>query len=147
MKNILSLFIIFGLGLAAPAGDRVADAAALPEAATKYIAQHFPNETIQRVMVDDDDNREHDSKYEVVLGNRVELEFNPKGVWLEVDGGAVPLPENVLPAPILEYLKKNYPDQPATKISVERRGYEVKLLNRVELEFNKDGRFLRIDKD
>ncbi|OAM90352.1 PepSY-like domain-containing protein [Termitidicoccus mucosus] len=147
MKKLLFLFVIFGLGLVAPAGDRVADAAALPGAATKYIAQHFPNETIQRVTVDDDDNRRHDSKYEVVLGNRVELEFNPKGAWLEVDGGAVPLPESVLPAAILEYLKKNYPDQPATKISAERRGYEVKLLNRVELKFNKDGRFLRIDKD
>ncbi|MDR0353413.1 MAG: PepSY-like domain-containing protein [Opitutaceae bacterium] len=147
MKKLLSLFVIFGLSLAAPAGDRIADAAELPEAATKYIAQHFPNETIRRVTVDDDDNRNHDSKYEVVLGNRVELEFNPKGVWLEVDGGAVSIPESVLPAPVLEYLKKNYPDQPATKISVERRGYEVKLQNRLELKFNKNGRFLRIDRD
>ena len=56
--------------------------------------------------------------------------------WEEIDCKASSVPSAIVPAQIQEYIRKNYPDTTVKKIEKNRREYEVKLSNRVELSFD-----------
>ena len=45
----------------------------------------------------------------------------------------------------MSYIKKHYPNAQVYKVEKEKRGYEVKLSDGLELKFNHKGAFLRID--
>ena len=57
--------------------------------------------------------------------------------------GAVPA--DLIPASIAEYVKTHFPGTQIVKIDKERRGYEVELSNDLDLQFNKNGKFIGID--
>lgn len=122
--------------------DVVLDIKDLPAMAKTFIDTHFPNEGVKMVSKDDD-------SYDVYLENGFELDFYLTGDWDSVDGRTVQVPESVValvPEAIPAYLKQNYADQFIVEVNKEHFGFEIKLNNRVELEFDKEGKFLRIDK-
>ena len=51
----------------------------------------------------------------------------------------------MVPAPILNYIKENYPGDKVLKIERDRSRYEVKLSNRFELTFDSDFNIIDID--
>lgn len=55
------------------------------------------------------------------------------------------MPAAVIPAAIASYVKENYPGATIRKIEKERREYEVRLSNRVELTFDLKLRLVDID--
>ena len=57
--------------------------------------------------------------------------------------GAVPT--KIVPAKISKYVHKNYPNVLIKEIQKERRKYEVSLSNGLDLDFNLNGKFLKID--
>ena len=64
------------------AGDRVISPRQLPKAAKQYIKQHYQGQAIVYAEVDYDFGH---VKYEVKLGNGVELKFNARGSCYRVD--------------------------------------------------------------
>ena len=50
----------------------------------------------------------------------------------------------ILPA-IQKYVKANYPSAAIVQIDIDRNKYEVELNNGLDLEFSRDGRFLKVD--
>lgn len=121
--------------------DRVIPASELPSQIKKYISSHFINDAIVKAEEDD----ELMSKtYEIELKSGVELEFNSKKEVIEIKGDTK-LPDSVIPKRILQYVKANYPNNVIVKWELDGRKQQIELDNDVDLEFNRKGKFLRID--
>ncbi|MFS6555305.1 PepSY-like domain-containing protein, partial [Parabacteroides distasonis] len=67
--------------------------------------------------------------------------------WEEIDCKATAVPASVVPAKITQYVKANYPQVKVLQIDKKRNGYEVKLSNRMELEFNNNFQLTDMDND
>ncbi|HZH86586.1 MAG TPA: PepSY-like domain-containing protein [Brumimicrobium sp.] len=114
----------------------------LPKEIKKYIAKHFPDSKVLQAEREETLAGFH---HEVKLDKGVELEFDGNNKIVEIDGTSI-LPESVIPATIFKYVKTNYPENGITDWKLEGNKQEVELDNGIELEFNKNGEFVRIDK-
>lgn len=116
----------------------------LPEAARTFISEYYSSETIRSVK------REMDSGvllYEVDFTNGHEVVFNSKGEWVEVDApDGQSIPDGIIPAEILTYLEANYQGYGVNDITKTGAGYEVELVSGVDLLFDAQGDFIRVDK-
>lgn len=145
MKKIFSVLLLMVACVHyALAGDVIThDAKKLPAPARTFISTYFMNARISHIKIESE--LFQTKKYEVLLTDRTEIDFNGDGEWLEVDcdGGAVPAA--LLPAYVSEYLKANFPDAFVIKIERKRREVEVELNNDWSLTFNKKGELIEID--
>ncbi len=124
------------------AGDLVVPTSQLPAAATTFVKTNFPGQTIAYAVLD----REFSgTRYEVCLNNGVELDFDKNGTWDKVDCNYDPVPAQLVPASIANYVKANFADASIVKIDKERYGYDIELSNDLELKFNKKGQLMNID--
>lgn len=108
---------------------------------TSYISTHFPKNTILQVIKDRDGLTK---SYEVFLSENVSLEFNRKNEIIDIDG-ITKLPDSVIPEKILQYVTVNYPSNFITDWELDDRNQNVQLNIGIDLEFNMNGDFLRID--
>lgn len=145
MKKLLTMFACMMLTVSALcARDRVTrDVSLLPTEARELIETHFPNAAISYLKVDK--NIFRIEGYDVRLSDGTELDFNSKGQWSEIEAGRNNVPASLVPDVINRYMKKNYNGQHVKKIKHNRRGYELKLSNGLEVEFDNMGNFLRLD--
>lgn len=114
----------------------------LPTVAQTFVQTHFPSQEISLVKQEKDG-------YDVYLNNGFEIEFTLTGEWDDVDGRGKEIPTSIialLPESIPAYVTENYPNQLIVEINKEHFGYEIDLNNNIELEFDTNGTFLRIDK-
>lgn len=126
------------------ARDRVSrDVTLLPTEAREMIEHHFANTDISYLKVDK--NIFRIEGYDVRLADGTELEFNSKGQWTEIETGRGDVPASLIPDVIKKYMKQNYNGQRVKKIKHNRKGYELKLSNGLEVEFDNMGNFLRLD--
>lgn len=143
MKALSIYFLMILLAVSGCDNEKVVDETSLPPQATEFIEAHFPDASIARVVRDRDDLL---TSFDVILDNRVELEFDKQGECFSVDGNANDkLPDSLIPLKILEYVQKNYPDQYITDWEKNKTIQEVSLSNNKELIFNLSGTFLRYD--
>lgn len=125
--------------------DTPINPAALPQAARTFITSTFPNDPIVLAERDKDLLR---TEYSVELQSGTEIDFDAKGNWEDVSckriaGG---VPASVIPQKIKEYVAANYPNQAIVEISRDKRKIEVELSSDIDLEFDVNGRFLRVDR-
>ncbi|MGV3762820.1 PepSY-like domain-containing protein [Parapedobacter sp.] len=113
----------------------------LPKEAQLFISQHFPDHEIIQVVKERDDLR---TSYDVYLSDGFNLDFDKKGNIISVEGTSR-LPDSVVPEKILAYVQANYPDYFIRDWELDDRGQEVTLSNGIDLKFDKEGSFLRID--
>ncbi len=146
MKTKLNLAacLLVGLtfGLSANAQKSVITKAALPANAQTFLKTHFTGQEPTSII---EDKETFSKDYKVRFANNIEVEFDGKGNWEEVDGNHQTIPTTVIPKNIATYIKTNFPNTTVTKIDKGTWGYEVDLSNGIELEFNSKGNFLRID--
>ena len=114
----------------------------LPEEAKKFVETMFPGQTISYATLDKDF---FSKTYEVRLDNFVDIEFDKNGTWDKVECNYIAVPADLVPASIAGYVKNHFPNAKIVKIDKERRGYEVKLSNKLELHFNSHGKLRHID--
>lgn len=113
----------------------------LPQSAQTVVKSHFSDHTVAQITIDDDE-------YEVQFTNGAKVEFSKKGELRNVDSApGDSVSSALIPTAIKEYVDNIYPDQHIIKYEIGRRENEVKLSTGIELEFSKDGQFLRIDDD
>lgn len=114
----------------------------LPVNVKTFLEMHFPGQTIRLAEMDND-------SYDVYLANGFEIEFDLSGEWDDVDGRNQAVPEGILrllPQQLLDYVTSNYVDRKIYEVNKESFGYEIELDNRIELEFDSTGKFIRIDR-
>lgn len=137
--GILALALSAGFKANAQTGKTQAD---LPAAAQTFINTNFAGQTISYLSVDKD---RKSTEYDVRLSGGTSFEFDDNGNWEEIDGNKTALPASVLPNGIADYINKSYAGQNVVKIEKEKKKYEVELGDGTELEFDLNGKFLKVD--
>lgn len=121
--------------------DKVMTNSEIPSEIQLFVKTHFAQHTIVRAEI----NKEGLQKeYEIKLNDRTQLDFNNKYQIIKIDADTA-LPQSVIPAKLLSYIKTNYPQNHITEWELDNKGQEIKLNNGVKLEFSKQGDFKRID--
>lgn len=145
MKKVLSILVMAIVAVQfAFAGDVITqDAKQLPLPARNFINQYFSKSQISHIKIESEILQT--KKYEVLLTDRTEIDFDKKGNWLEVDCKKAAVPAALVPASVKEYVKTNFPREIITKIERGRSGVEVELSNDYSLKFNKKGKFVSMD--
>ena len=144
LKNtVLLLICIFGFSISASAQKTTIQVNELPENVKSFIKQHFKNETVSYVI------KEEEflviDEYKVTLSDGTEIEFNKNGNWKEISNKTKGIKATLIPTKILNYCTKSFPNTNIKKIEKSRWKYEVELSNDLDLEFDSDGNFKRID--
>lgn len=143
MKQIITAVAIFVLSLScAMADDKPVSFDLLPAQAQTFVNANYPGEKVLYITVDDDLIR---PDYKVVLVNGVEIQFNYDGSLEKIESKKAGVPESLVPAQILSYVRNHYPDAFVTEYEIGTRHYEVKLSNRLELTFNKHFQVIELD--
>lgn len=83
--------------------------------------------------------------YDVILTDGTEVEFNSNGDIKEVESYKG-VPKALMPKALTEYVARNHSGAKIVKLDVDRNKYEIELDNGIELEFDRSGRFLRMDR-
>lgn len=115
----------------------------LPQTAQQFIKQHYNVKSVSHVIMEDEFFSS--KEYKVALADGTELEFDSKGQWTEVDPEKGTVPEAIIPGNIRSYISKSFPNNKVEQISRSSRKYEVELTSGLDLEFDRKGKFLRID--
>jgi hypothetical protein len=122
--------------------------ATLPQAILDYISTNYPDITVKKSEIEDNEN------YEVKLNNGVELIFDGEGAFLGVDDDGennfddTHLNISELPQILLDFIATNYPNEIIDEAELENNGnYEIELENEAILIFEADGNFLGIGED
>ncbi|PWB26398.1 PepSY-like domain-containing protein [Flavobacterium sp. HTF] len=141
--RIISAALLLGFAISANAQKKIT-VTELPQPAQDFLKKHFSNSEIAVVKKD----AEHGEKgYEVKLKDGTEVEFWKDGSYREVDGGDKPIPTAFIPAAVKDYVAKNYPNEKITHIDYGHKDLDVDLTNKIDLEFTKEGKFIKGEKD
>ena len=139
MKKLVLFLVAVLLTLPVLADDgRVIPFEKLPQPAKVLLKKYFVDQAPLIVKADWDD-------FEVIYENGVKVEFDKRGEWKDFDCRYTAVPEELVPGPIKAQVTASYPGATIIKLKRDRRGYEVKLDNGLEIEFNKSFTIVDID--
>ncbi len=123
--------------------ESIIDKSALPAKAQDYLDTHFQSVPVIQVVKDVDG---FSKNYDVYLQDGFELEFKRNGDIKSVKSNRQEgLPDSVVPAKILTYVRANYAEQVVISWEIDDAHQEVELSNSLDLKFSKSGDFIRID--
>lgn len=124
--------------------ETIIGSAELPAPTDVFIKKYFPNTNY--VLIKKEHRTESDgSLYEVKLSNGFEIDFDVDGRWIDIEGYGQAIPLELIAEPISAYVAANYKNTFITAIDNEPGSTEVDLSNRIELIFDRQGNFIRID--
>lgn len=116
----------------------------LPAAGASFLNEHFSDIVVSNVKKEKDGLS--GTEYTAYLQNGVQVKFDKNGNWEEVDApDNMAIPTSFIPGKIVAYIAEHYPSAEINSIDKERNRYDVELTNGLDLEFNSDGDFVRID--
>ena len=142
---IIAICVALFMGAILPAcagGKRPITAEQLPAKSQTFLKTHFGNKRILLVTLE----HEHlKTTYEVRYADGTGVEFRKDGDWKEVDCRLDTVPTAIVPQPVLTFVKGHHPDSYICKVERDRKGYEVKLDNRLELTFDTKFRLIEVD--
>lgn len=116
----------------------------LPAIAQQFITTHFVKANIMQVKEESDKN--NIKEYKVYFNDGCKVEFNNSGEWESIEASKAFVPEKAINPQIRGYITKTYPQFKVVSIEKEHRGYDVKLANGLELKFDQNGNFVKLDK-
>lgn len=126
------------------AKDRITkDTNVLPANSKEFLNRHFRNIQVSHIKVDK--GLWKTESYDVILTNGINVEFNSSGNWKEVEGKQTAVPAGIVPDVIQTYIQKHFPEHAVVSIEKERREYDLKLDNDIDLTFDLSGNLKEID--
>lgn len=146
MKNLIKaamVVLIAGSSFQAIGQEKVIEVNNLPKAAQSFINSNYGSDKV--ALVKSEKELMQSIEYKVVLASGIELEFDSKGNWTEVDAKSKSVPQGIVPAKIKSYVQKSFPNNNIVQINKDSKGYEVELTNGIEVKFNKNAEFIKID--
>ena len=142
MKNIKAIVLLAAMLMmsfnAKADHDQVITFDQMPEVAQAFHKQFFANKVPLVVTVDWDD-------YTIRYESGEKVEFDKQGNWKEIDCRASLVPVELIPEQIKANIQATFPSAIILKIDRNRRGYEVKLNNGLEVEFSPTFQVIDID--
>lgn len=118
--------------------DQVISFNEMPQAAQALLKQYFADKVPLVVTVDWDD-------YTIVYDSGEKLEFDKEGNWKEINCRTSSVPTELIPEQIKTNIQSTFPGTIILKLDRNRRGYEVKLNNGLEVEFDPTFQVIDID--
>lgn len=143
MRILLALSIVLTVLLSGCEKEELITNSELPSEIKNYVSTHFPNNPIIQSILDKDG---FTKSYDIFLEGNFNLEFNKKKEIIQIDGVSQ-LPDSVIPEKIREYVIANYTKNFITDWELETKHQQVELNNTIELEFDMNGNFIRVDID
>lgn len=145
MKKLIVMFFTVLLATqVAFAGDYITrNAEELPLKARNFINQHFTAPEISYVKIESELLK--GKKYEAVLTNGIEIEFDSSGEWTDVDCKRSSVPMTIVPDYARQYVEQHFAGNIITQIERERYGIKIELNNDLDLKFDKKGNMFKID--
>lgn len=137
MLMLLALVLTMCMPMMAD-NDRVITFDQLPIQAQTLLKKNFADKVPLIVTVDFDD-------YKVMYQSGEKVEFDKKGNWKELECKTSAVPTALIPDEIKAKVKTTFPDATIIKLGRDRRGFDVKLNNGMELEFDKKFQIVEID--
>ena len=139
IKAILLLVAMLSVSLNANADhDQVITFNQLPETAQTFLKQYFADKVPLVITMDWDD-------YTIVYDSGEKVEFDKQGNWKEMDCRTSHVPTDLIPEQIKTHIRATFPGTTILKLDRNRRGYEVKLNNGLEVEYNRSFQVIDID--
>ena len=139
IKAILLLVAMMATSFIARADhDQVITFDQMPEVAQALHKQYFAGKVPLVVTVDWDD-------YTIRYESGEKVEFDKQGNWKEIDCRASQVPVELIPEEIKANIAATFPGAIILKIDRNRRGYEVKLNNGLEVEYSPTFQVIDID--
>ena len=140
MKKLLFIMLaVITLGFNAKADhDQVINFNQLPQQAQTLLKQHFANKVPLIVTMDWDD-------YTIVYDSGEKVEFDKQGNWKEIDCRTSSVPTALIPEQIKSHIRATFPGTTIIDLDRNRRGYEVKLNNGLEVEYSPSFQVIDID--
>lgn len=114
----------------------------LPENIREFINQHYNQQDIASYEIKTIPVK--GKTYEVKFNHGAEIDFDESGTWHEWSDPKG-LPDGVLPENIKSYIDQHYGTTFATSIDIEKNEIKVDLASDIDLEFDTNGNFIRID--
>ena len=118
--------------------DQVINFNQLPQEAQAMLKQYFADKVPLVITMDWDD-------YKIVYDSGEKVEFDKQGNWKEIDCRSSRVPSELIPEQIKTHIKATFPGTTIIKLDRNRRGYEVKLNNGLEVEYNRAFQVIDID--
>lgn len=148
MKKLLfNLALLFSVMFVTASCEKeeLIDASNLPTVANTFLNDHFKD--VKILSVTREKEALSGTEYQVLLNNGVEVKFDKNGNWTEVDArdNSTAISTSFILVPIVDYVKDNYDDAGINSIDKEKYGFDVELTNGLDLVFDTDGKFVRID--
>ncbi len=139
--KLLVLMALISVSLMSCKDEKVVPASDLPSEINSYIESHFSSYPVVQVIKDNDGFKH---SFDVTLRDGYHLEFDSKNRIVDIEG-MQRLPDTVIPEKLLQYVSLNYPSGFVICWELDNLNQQIKLDSHIELIFNMDGDFLRID--
>lgn len=140
-KFILAMTVPMMFLLVSCDKEKVVNNDDLPASATSFINTHYSAQAIRQVVKERDDLK---TEYHVYLDNNTKLEFNRDGEIKEIEG-TERIPDAILQPLIVSYVNDNYAPAFIREWKKSSTNQEVEISTGVELLFDSNGNFLRVD--
>ena len=113
----------------------------LPANAIGFVEAHYDGKKILYVIKELDNLKTY---FHVYLDNGTKLDFSRQGVIMKIEGTEA-IPDTVIPQLILDYVDANYPNEFIRGWEIRNASQNVQLSGDIELEFDTNGNFLRVN--
>ena len=135
MKQLISFLFFWVVGTTAvfAGDDKPITVDKLPVEAKRFIEQYFKGTEVSYAKVDKD---WLDKSYEVIFVTGSKVEFDDKGKWKDIECRRSEVPAGIIPGQIVKYVAQYHAGQKIVEIDRDRRDYEIKLENGIELKFD-----------
>ena len=146
MKKFVKGFFVMAITLVvtnAQAQEKAITIAEMPHPAQEFVKKYYDVKSVSHVLLEDELFSR--KEYKVVLTDGTDLEFDSKGQWTEVDAQRQAVPAGIVPQKIVDYVNQSFPNNKIVQISRSSRKYEVELTSGLDLDFDRNGEFVRID--
>lgn len=127
------LFMGLAAVAAARADQRAVDYDKLPARAKEFVTAYFASAKVAGVTQDKESGN---TIYDLYFTDGSKAEFDRRGEWREVDCVRRAIPAGIIPSKIADFLKNNHSDNFAVRIERDKKGYELKLDNGLEVKFD-----------
>ncbi|TYR32973.1 hypothetical protein FXV77_18215 [Sphingobacterium phlebotomi] len=141
--KITTLILLLFTVTTTSAQDKVILFTKLPVKAQTFVKKHFSEKDVATITMDTE--YLFKKEYKVVLKNGSKIEFDADGEWEEVEMKGIPVPTQIISPAISQHIHKSFPNTFVKEIKRGRRGYEIEISNGLDLEFSKEGEFIRVD--
>ena len=134
LTALVLLFISLSITIHAEDRGRVITFEKLPQTAIQFINQYFSKD---QVLLISEESEIFEKEYKVLLSNNASLKFDRNGEWTEVECKLNAVPNDLIPSKISTWIDQKFPGIAVSEIQREKRGWEVRLMNGISLEFDK----------